>query len=200
MYEIKILKVANTYISKLANGIDPLTDTKLPSDTIMNNIRISRCLFYVSDVLSKVIENGGEICKSPQSQKIKFSITPEQLKKVETSIERLSISQICKRISAALENENMEILPTTTITNWLLHNDFIKVVVDENGKNSKQVAVKGLKIGICQKLCEGKKGNYIMLLYNEQAQKFILDNLLEILAWQNSLIKEENTQNKDDLN
>ena len=30
-------------------------------DDVINNVRISRCLFYVSDVLRQVIENGGVI-------------------------------------------------------------------------------------------------------------------------------------------
>jgi len=197
MYEMEMLKRATTYISKLANGIDPLTDTVLPSDTIMNNIRISRCLFYVSDVLSKVIENGGEVYRKPQSQKIKFDITAEQLKKVKTSTNLVSISEFCRRIDAAAENENMKKLSTPTITNWLLHKNILRVVLDENGKNKRLATEKGFEIGISEKLCEGKDGNYTILLYDEQAQKFILDNFLEMLAWQKSPVK---TENNEDLN
>lgn len=49
---------AKIYIEKLANGINPLTDDNVPEGDIVNNVKISRCLFFVADVLEKVIENG----------------------------------------------------------------------------------------------------------------------------------------------
>ncbi len=52
---------AKIYIEKLANGINPLTDDNVPEGDIVNNVKISRCLFFVADVLEKVIENGGYV-------------------------------------------------------------------------------------------------------------------------------------------
>lgn len=52
----KIIR-AKMYMDKLANGFDPITDTELPDDTMLNNIRLMRC-FYISDILKQVIENG----------------------------------------------------------------------------------------------------------------------------------------------
>ena len=46
MNEMDTLARAKMYIEKLANGINPLTDTELPPEDISNNIRISRCFFY----------------------------------------------------------------------------------------------------------------------------------------------------------
>jgi len=40
-------------------GIALLTDQKVPEREIIHNVRITRCLFYVSDVLRQVIENDG---------------------------------------------------------------------------------------------------------------------------------------------
>ena len=44
---------------KLAKGIDPITGSEAPENDVINNLRVSRCLFYVADVLGRVIENGG---------------------------------------------------------------------------------------------------------------------------------------------
>ena len=61
----KLLK-AKSYLDKLANGINPITN-ELASEN--DNIHISRCLFYVSDVLRNLIENNN----NPQKRKtIKF--------------------------------------------------------------------------------------------------------------------------------
>lgn len=59
--ELDTMKHAKEYIDKLANGIDPFTDKPVPDDDIINNVKLSRCFFYISGVLAKVIENGGEV-------------------------------------------------------------------------------------------------------------------------------------------
>ena len=48
---LDLLKHAKGYIEKLANGINPLTGENIPETDIINNIRISRCLFYVNNIL-----------------------------------------------------------------------------------------------------------------------------------------------------
>jgi hypothetical protein len=47
------------YMDKLANGINPIDDTMAPNEDIINNVRLSRYFFFVSDVLRQVIESGG---------------------------------------------------------------------------------------------------------------------------------------------
>ena len=59
MTEIEKIKYAKIFIDKLANGINPLDDSPVPENDIVNNVRLSRCFFYVSGSLSEVIEKGG---------------------------------------------------------------------------------------------------------------------------------------------
>ena len=56
MTEMERIGLARTYIEKLANGVNPLTDQEIPENDSINNVRISRCLFYVADVLKQVQE------------------------------------------------------------------------------------------------------------------------------------------------
>ena len=64
----KILK-AKSYLDKLANGINPITNGLASENDTINNIHISRCLFYVSDVLRILIKNNN----NPQKRKtVKF--------------------------------------------------------------------------------------------------------------------------------
>lgn len=51
MTDLEKMQRAKMYIDKLANGIDPLTDSEITDDSVLNHVRISRCLFYVSDIL-----------------------------------------------------------------------------------------------------------------------------------------------------
>lgn len=59
MTELEKMQRAKMYIDKLANGINPLNDLPAAESDVINNIRISRCLFYVSDILRQVIESNG---------------------------------------------------------------------------------------------------------------------------------------------
>ena len=59
MTDLETMQRAKMYIDKLAQGINPLDDSAIPEGDIINNVRLSRCLFYVSDVLRQVIDNGG---------------------------------------------------------------------------------------------------------------------------------------------
>lgn len=59
MTELETMKRAKMYIDKLANGINPLDNTNVSEDDIINNVRISRCFFYISNILRQVIENIG---------------------------------------------------------------------------------------------------------------------------------------------
>ena len=55
MTELETMQRAKMYMDKLAQGIDPITDRELPEDSALNNVRLARCFFYVSDVLGQVI-------------------------------------------------------------------------------------------------------------------------------------------------
>ena len=51
MTELEKIQRAKMYIDKMANGINPITDEQTVDDDTLNNVRVSRCLFYVSDIL-----------------------------------------------------------------------------------------------------------------------------------------------------
>ena len=79
MTDLETIARAKMYIDKLANGINPLDDTAIEENDVVNNVKISRCLFFVSDTLQKVIENGGITIQ--KIKKAEFNITAEELEK-----------------------------------------------------------------------------------------------------------------------
>ena len=65
MTELEIMQRAKMYLDKLANGINPVTDQPASDSDCINQVRISRCLFYVSDVLRRVAVFESGVEKSP---------------------------------------------------------------------------------------------------------------------------------------
>ena len=107
MTEQEILCRAKEYIDKLANGIDPLTDTPVSENDIVNHIRIARCLFYVSDVLGRVIANGF-LSKTRRPPKQPFSITEDALAKLEYSDAPIPLSHFLQRLNTLINQDAMQ--------------------------------------------------------------------------------------------
>ena len=181
MTELEKIAYAKSFIDKLANGINPLDDTPIPDDDIANNVRLSRCFFYVSDILRQVYENGG-VTKPKRAPKIPFAVSMEQLEKFEYSIEPIPVSEIAKRIYTIVDNDNMEKVSYRQINQWLLNIGMLYLQDFGGKKPVKRPTEEGNQIGITVETRMGRYGEYLVVLYNEDAQKFILDNLEAVVA------------------
>ena len=119
MTELETLERAKMYMEKLANGINPIDGSVIPDEDIVNNVRLSRCFFYVSDVLRQVIENGG-VTPQKKTMKKPFSLTVEQRETFDFSEVPIPISEISKRINTLSTNENMSTLLTFGVSTFFM--------------------------------------------------------------------------------
>lgn len=179
---LEILKHAKDYIEKMANGINPLTGESVPDNDLINNIRISRCLFYVSGVLGEVLSNGG--VSNSKTKKIPFNITREKLNKFEYSDFDLPISQIVARINDLNSNSNMAKLKATNVCNWLISIGLL-VETEINGKKFKIPTEDGKNMGLYIEHKIGYSGEYVIVLYPKIMQQFIIDNFESLLEFLN---------------
>ncbi len=180
MTELETMERAKLYLDKLANGIDPLTDQPVADGDVINQVRISRCLFYVSDVLRKVIENGG-ITSGRRENKRPFVIDKEDLARVEYAQNPIGITELCKRITAAASYKNEGTLGSAIILNWLEQIGMLMKTETAAGKTRRAPTIAGNQLGISEEMRDGPSGAYMAVLYNEPAQRFIVDHLLDLL-------------------
>jgi hypothetical protein len=176
--EVDKLKRAKEYLQKLAEGIDPITDTALPDDTALNNERLSRCFAYVAEVLQKVIDNDG---RTSGWQK-PFFITADDVKRVTLTDQPVSISIFVKAVNDAVGDTGRKKLTHTTLTKWLVEKGFLRVVQDGDNKTHKELTEKSAGIGLSSEVRNGQSGAYTAILYSMQAQQFLLDHLLSIVS------------------
>ena len=191
MTELETIARAKMYIDKLANGINPLDDTAVAENDIVNNVRISRCLFFVSDTLRRVLENGG-VGVTSRVKKNKFKITAEELEKFAFSDRPITISEITKRINDIADTENSTKLSHNTITSWLSEIGMLNEMINTAGKKSKRPTAEGAELGIFVKERIGQHGIYHVVLYNKSAQKFIVDNIPSVIENHSDKTIEEN--------
>lgn len=179
--ELEMLERAKVYMEKLANGINPISDTEVRDDDCINNVRLSRCFFYVADVLGKVIENGGTTPVRKKAGTIPFGMTDEQLKGYEFSESPIALSEIAKRINALSDNENMKKLTYNHLAEWLMSIDMLEYATKSDGSTTKYPTEKGKHMGIAVERRQGMRGEYLTVVYNKQAQQFIVDNMDAVL-------------------
>ena len=180
MTELETMQRAKMYMDKLARGIDPITNQEISDDSVLNNVRLARCFYYVSDVLEKVIANGGNVGSTPKRQS--FAITPEQLAMVRLSPEPVRVSWIVDSLAEAVNDPEMRKLNATVITNWLLQQGFLEKRTTPEGKNTRVPTHSGHAIGLTSETRQGRDGIYEMVLYNLDAQRFVLDHLMDMLG------------------
>ena len=179
MEEKEILLRAKTYIDKLANGINPLDGEPVKDDDIVNNVRISRCLFYVSGVLQQVIENGVGVQKK-HAKKVEFFITQDAIERIEYSDTPLVLKEFVQRINTTINQEEVKTLPCVAYREWLQQAGLLaptetyQVLPTETGA----------ELGISLENRIGSKGEYTVVVYNRNAQEFIVNHLQEIASFQ----------------
>lgn len=175
MTEQEKIEYARTYIEKMANGVDPLTDREIPEGDLLNNVRISRCLFYVSSLLGQLAAQGGP--KSPKKPKLPFSLPHEARLEFRPAPQPLPISRVADNINSLIDTEKMEKLSYKLISDWLLEAGFLCAVEFANGKTSRCPTREGTALGITTEERQAPGRNYTVVLYSPEAQQFIVDNL-----------------------
>lgn len=180
MTEIETIARAQMYLEKLANGINPLTDTETAESDIINNVRISRCLFYTSGILKQIVENKGKF-KANMPERVEFIITSEQITKFEFSDHGLSITEITKRINSLIDTIYVKELKSKAITEWLVEVGMLNNII-VNSKARKRPTSAGQNLGITTEERVNQYGTtYQGVFYNLNAQHFIIDNINAII-------------------
>lgn len=194
------LERAKLYIDKLAEGINPLDGTRLPENDIVNNIRISRCFFFVSDILRQVIENGIDEPKKKQQSKKPFYLSETAKARLIPQNEPTYVKYITEKINSVSDDEAVTKLKATSVTSFLVEIGMLEVVQCENGKNAKLPTKDGESIGISIEKRQTQYGSYLLARYNESAQRFIFDNIDAIIEYNNKTRpKKEKKKEPDDI-
>lgn len=209
MTELEKLKRAKMYIDKMANGINPIDGATASDEDVINNIRVSRCLFYVSEILARVIENGGEVSATvsadrepkPKVKKQPFFIGAEQLAQFPYSVRAVSISEFVKTVNSLVDEDAFTKLKSTTVTSWLRDIGLLQEEIMPSGKVAKRPTAQGAQAGIFTQERLSMNGvPYIAVVYGIEAQKFIIDNmdaLIELNAVKKDKTKEFRSWTKE---
>ena len=127
MTELETMQRAKMYLDKLARGIDPITDREVPEDTVLNHVRICRCLHYVSGVLEQVIANGGTVGKREGTP---FVIDRSKMGRIRLTQNPVSLTEFTGNIVACMDDPNMKRPNPKAITGWLTQRGLMELTTD----------------------------------------------------------------------
>lgn len=175
MTELETMQRAKMYMDKLAQGIDPISNREVPEDSMLNQVRLARCFSYVSDVLGRVIANGGTV--GAHTRTVDFSITPEQLAMVQIMDYPVRITEFVDALSQAVGDPQMKKPNVKRITDWLLESGLMAQVSGQDGKNHRIPTERGFNLGMSTRLRQTRDGEYQAVYYDRNMQRFLLDNL-----------------------
>lgn len=186
MTELQKLRQAMLTMEALARG--PLAVGRAygaPGDPAMRD-----CFLYVADLLRQVIENDGVVQNAGQAEKADFFLSPQTLAELPVSLSPVTAGEIADLVNAQIDPMAMRKLPAAAMQAWLNANGFLAEAADADGVRRKTPTVRGNRIGVTSERRQGARGAYTAVLYDENAQRFVLDRLNEMAAWYREKVRE----------
>lgn len=168
------LKTAQDWIEKLANGINPLTSEPVKDGDIINNVHVSRCLFYVSEILEEFESQG-----SSSTRRRAFFMSAMEAEQIKIS----SSSGIAQFVRIVNEHtpSDMRSLPASQVIKWLRSNGYLYEVSFDGKHKTNLPTEKGNEIGITLSVAQNTEGQeYKRVMYDISAQRFLLSNIESI--------------------
>lgn len=199
MTELEKIEYARSFLESLANGINPLDGSPIPEQDIANNVRLSRCFSYVSELLRQVMENGGvRPVKAAKARKRDFALTEEERGKLQVSERALTVSEIAERLNGLIDRDLTKRISAASINQWLLERQFLEVVVRPDGKTRKLPTAQGRELGLFTEERTGQYGSYLIVLFAPSAQQFLYDNIEAIVVAKQEKSAKREKRRKDD--
>lgn len=183
--DLKKLEVAINYVQRIADGHNPVNNMPAQEDSVLNDPNVIRCMFFIKEVLEEVHSNGGLIgnkkvnTKKENSKKEPFPF--ECLKEFRYQ-EDNSIVHLLMQIQAPVKDRNIKKIAPQTITNWLKKKGYLTIdYCHEVNKDSTMPTDKGKALGIYAEIRTTPKDSYLAIIYNRNAQEFLVKNLEAIV-------------------
>lgn len=180
MTELEKIIYAKSFIDKMAEGTNPLDDSRIPDGELLNHVRISRCLFFVSDVLRRIGDGEIKLPSSPKRARLPLVITWETVENEILSSAPLTITEFTRRVNLVADERNMQRINHTKILKWLIEKRFLEYRIADNGKRAKYPTKAGIEIGITTIRRIRHSNEFDQVIYNTEAQSFLVDHFISI--------------------
>ena len=178
MTELEKIAYTKAFVDKLAEGINPMTEAPIPAEELLNQPRVAGCMRYLSELLDTIIRNGG-IGKVEKTRP--FAIDPARLAELRYAPVPISAREITRKLDELTGDPLMKSVSAQAIHRWLLQSGYL-YVDESNPQDPRKLPTEaGRRLGILTEQRQGREGEYVAVLFNESAQRYIIAHLPDIL-------------------
>jgi len=144
----------------------------------------SKAIFSYLKGESPVLRNTRQIRDTTKKHQLPLILSPEQISNFEFSYDTpIPISEIARRINALNTDIQSGTLSYKDIAAWLVQEGYLEERPSEEDNLKRRPTQKGKELGIDLEIRNNEKGEYKVVVYNYQAQKFIIDHLQNMLDY-----------------
>lgn len=192
MTETEKIEYTRNFVRLLSEGINPLTGEKIPQNELLCHSRISNCLKYVTELLSKMQNMVESVQERPQTFEESQNIT----KAFEYSDEPLYIRDFAQRLNNMLLGTSYSKIRYRDITEWLLEIGMLDIEETDLGKPRKTPTELGKELGIIREKKTSGDRVYYVTKYTRPAQEFLVEHVQHYIDFRR---KKRNSQPKPEL-
>ncbi len=180
--DVEKVENAKTVLTKIAKGVNPVTGGMIDKESFLNDSRMVRCFYFMTEVLDKVMK---EMYYNRNREKLeKFIITPEQKSRVVFPEGKIGVNEFSKCI-----NSQLDITKSKKLTGVDLNKRLKKmgVLSEENGDDGKFHTIvnqNSVKYGFETEKRSYNGVEYDKVIINETGKKYLLENLEKIMEVQ----------------
>jgi hypothetical protein len=177
--EAEKMEKAKNVLLKIAKGIDPLTGEIISENSFLNDARIIRCFYYVTEVLDKAMKGTyGRVGKKP----VVFSITPEQKNEVKFPESNIGVNEFARCINMYIDTSKSKKVTGVRINKGLKKMGILSEQDTGNGKTRTITNSESMKYGFEteKKIFNGSE--YEMVVINNKGKKYLLDNIESLMS------------------
>lgn len=183
--DLKKLEVAIKYVDRITKGCNPVNNLPLEEKEALNNPNVVRCMEFVKEVLEAIEQNDGIIDSKKTKAKTAADEFPYEILKEFQYEEDKQITYFLKQIYAPIQDQNLKMIPTKCISDWLLANGYLQEEFSEKyEKKVKIVTEKGKEFGLYNEKREARGYLYLAVVYGKAAQEYIVENFEDIVKRQ----------------
>ena len=174
------LEVAIKYIERIADGCNPVNNSPLEEHDVLNTPTVIRCMYFIKDILEEVRRNDGIVAgKREKEAAMPF---PKEILNEFTYVEDKSITHVLNQIYEPIAGLNVKKIAAVKVTAVLKEKGYLlEEVNQENGKTRKVPSESGKELGMYLMEREFNGRTYQSVMYNKNAQEYIVKLLKELV-------------------
>lgn len=176
--ESEKIEKAIAVLQKIAKGTNPVNGEPIDEASFLNDPRIIRCFFFVSEILQKVANGSYD---PNRGKLIQFVITQEEKEKVHFPEGEIGVNEFSKCVNACIDLSKSKKLTGMELNKRLKIMGILSEEKLEDGKTKTTVNENSLNFGFEIKRKSYNGNSYDMVVMNDQGKKYLLDNLESIM-------------------